>query len=386
MARTQTDQHTDKWVRCLEAPASGNKVHYDGAVPGFGVRVTAAGAKSFVLNYRTKAGRERRYTIGSLGDWTISAARQKAKELRRVIDEGGDPLAELQDQREAPTVAALATRAMKEHFSRKAPDYAADVQRMITKYILPSLQHLKVADVSFGDTSKLHHKVTEAAGQYRANRTLAALSKMMSLSVKWCMRSDNPCAHVEKNREEKRERFLTADELSRLMKVLVEFEDRPAANAVMLLLLTGARRGEVLGARWEQFDLVTGVWTKPASSTKQRKLHRVPLSPQVLELLRTMERGRAGHQLFPGRGGGKSDLQRRWDEIRRRAGLENFHLHDLRHSYASILASRGLSLSIIGGLLGHSDVKTTSRYAHLLDDTLRAATATAGAVIASNGK
>src|SRR5262249_55893772 len=152
MARTQTDQHTDKWVRGLEAPASGNKVHYDGAVPGFGVRVTAAGAKSFVLNYRTKAGRERRYTIGSLGDWTISAARQKAKELRRVIDEGGDPLAELQDQREAPTVAALATRAMKEHFSRKAPDYAADVQRMISKYILPSLQHLKVADVSFGDT------------------------------------------------------------------------------------------------------------------------------------------------------------------------------------------------------------------------------------------
>jgi integrase len=386
MARTQTDQHTDKWVRGLEAPASGNKVHYDGAVPGFGVRVTAAGAKSFVLNYRTKAGRERRYTIGSLGDWTISAARQKAKELRRVIDEGGDPRAELQDQREAPTVAALATRAMKEHFSRKAPDYAADVQRMITKYILPSLQHLKVADVSFGDTSKLHHKVTEAAGQYRANRTLAALSKMMSLSVKWGMRSDNPCVHVEKNREEKRERFLTADELSRLMKVLVEFEDRPSANAVMLLLLTGARRGEVLGARWEQFDLVTGVWTKPASSTKQRKLHRVPLSAQVVELLRTMERGRAGHQLFPGRGGGKSDLQRRWDEIRRRAGLENFHLHDLRHTYASILASRGLSLSVIGGLLGHSDVKTTARYAHLLDDTLRAATATAGAVIASNGK
>jgi integrase len=132
--------------------------------------------------------------------------------------------------------------------------------------------------------------------------------------------------------------------------------------------------------------LVTGVWTKPASSTKQRKLHRVPLSPQVLELLRTMERGRVGHQLFPGRGGGKSDLQRRWDEIRRLAGLENFHLHDLRHTYASILASHGLSLSVIGGLLGHSDVKTTSRYAHLLDDTLRAATATAGAVIASNGK
>jgi integrase len=360
-------------------------VHYTGEIPGFGVRVTDAGAKSFVLNYRTKAGRERRYTIGQFPTWTLTGARQKAKELRRDIDDGGDPLADLEGQRAAPTVRDLCERAMKEHFSRKAPDYAADTQRMIDKFILPRLQHHKVADVSFSDTSSLHHKVTEDGGKYRANRTLAALSKMMSLAIKWGWRSDNPCVHVEKNLEEKRERFLSADELGRLMTVLAKFENRAAANAFMLLLLTGARSGEVLGAKWEQFDLGIGVWTKKASTTKQRKLHRVPLSPQAVELLRSMER--TSDYLFPGRWGSHVvDLKHPWEEIRRRAGLKDFHLHDLRHSYASILASRGLSLSIIGGLLGHSDVKTTARYAHLLDDTLRAATATAGAVIANNGK
>jgi integrase len=336
-------------VRGLEAPASGNKVHYDGAVPGFGVRVTAAGAKAFVLNYRTNAGRERRYTIGSIGDWTMTAARQKAKELRRVIDEGGDPLADLEGQRQARTVADLCERSMKEHFSRKAPDYAADVQRMIRDYILPSLQHHKVTEVTFSDTSALHHKVSKTGGPYRANRTLAALRKMFSLSIKWGMRPNNPCAHVESNREEKRERFLSADELSQLMKVLSEFEDRATANAFMLLLLTGARKGEVLKAKWEQFDLVTGVWTKEASTTKQRKLHRVPLSPQAVELLRAMTR--TSEYLFPGQGASRhrTDLHRAWDEIRRRAGLGDFRIHDLRHSYASILASRALSLPIIGG-------------------------------------
>jgi len=379
---------TDKWVRDLPIPERRNKVHYTHEIPGFGVCVTDKGAKSFVINYRVKGGgRERRYFFAQFPAWTMTAARQKAKELRRYIEEGGDPKADLEGQRAAPTMMDLCERAMKEHFERKSPDYAVDAQRIIDKYILPALQHHKVTEVTFSDTSALHHKVSEAGGKYRANRTLSALSKMMSLSIKWGMRTDNPCSHVERNLEEKRERFLSSDELSRLMKVLAEFEDRPAANAFMLLLLTGARSGEVLGAKWEQFDLNTGVWTKPASTTKQRKLHRVPLSPQALELVRAMHVSRTSDYLFPGRWSSHAvDLKYRWNEVRKRARLDDFRLHDLRHSYASILASRGLSLSIIGGLLGHSDVKTTHRYAHLLDDTLRAATATAGAVIANNGK
>jgi integrase len=337
-----------------------------------------------VLNYYTKAGRERRYTIGAVGAWKIAAARLKAKELRRVIDDGGDPIGELESQREAPTVKELVERALSEHFARKAADYAKDNERIARAYILPAMGHLKVADVSFSDTSRLHHKVTEEAGPYRANRVLSSLSKMMSLAMKWGMRTNNPCQGVEKNREEKRERYLSADELSRLLGALSGFEDRSAANALMLLLLTGARKGEVLGAKWNEFDLAAGVWAKPASTTKQRKSHRVPLSPQALELLLAMYEARASDYLFPVRG--HAYLQRQWDVIRRRAGLEDFHVHDLRHSFASILASRGLSLPVIGGLLGHSDVKTTARYAHLLDDTLRAATAAAGAVIAQNGK
>jgi integrase len=247
--------------------------------------------------------------------------------------------------------------------------------------------------------------------------------KAFNLAIRWGWRADNPASGVHRNPEEKRARYLSDTELVRLCKALAAHPERTSANAIKLLMITGARRSEVLTARWEMFDLDAGVWVKPSAHTKQRKAHRVPLSAPAVQLLtdlRTTANAMAATTgaavspyVFPGRNGRPiTDLKRTWLSVCRAAGLaeriekpaadgsvvkaENgepviawratARLHDLRHTYASILASHGLSLPIIGALLGHTQPQTTARYAHLLDDPLRAATEHVGARVAGNDR
>jgi integrase len=213
---------------------------------------------------------------------------------------------------------------------------------------------------------------------------------MLNLAVRWEMRVDNPARGLERNQEEKRNRYLAGDELRRLTEALAAHPNQDAANAIRLLLLTGARRGEVLGATWDQFDLEEGVWTKPSSHTKQKREHRVPLSAAARLLLVEIKASAGSSEfLFPasrGTTGHLTDIKRAWAAICKLAGLAGVRTHDLRHSYASMLANSGLSLPIIGQLLGHTQPNTTQRYSHLLDDPLRAATERVGAIVAAAGE
>ena len=181
--------------------------------------------------------------------------------MRQEIDAGGDPLAKIEAEREAPTVAELCDRFELEHLSRKRPSTAKDYRGMLRVWVRPHFgKHAKVAAVTFSDIDELHRKISEKA-PYRANRCIAVLSKMFSLAVKWQMRSDNPCRGIERNVEHHRRRYLSADELGRLVGALKEHPDRQVADAVMLLLLSGARKGEVLSMKWEALDsrLASGV-------------------------------------------------------------------------------------------------------------------------------
>jgi integrase len=384
---------TDPVVRSLTAPAHGNKITYDAgkdAVRGFGVRVTAAGAKSFILNY-VVAGRERRMTIGGYPTWTVAAARDEAKRLRQEIDRGIDPLGTRIAEREAPTVGELCDRYLAEHAIKKRT--AGDDESMIRRIIRPELGSRKVASISFADVDRLHRRVTKET-PYQANRLVALLSKMFSLAIRWEMRADNPAKGVERNPEERRYRYLTGDEMHRLTEALAAHPSQIAAHAVRMLLLTGCRRGEALSATWDQFDLEAGVWVKPSSHTKQKKEHRVPISAPARQLLaemkaeaelRAKEKNREpSRYVFPARGGDgpMTEIKKSWATLCKVAQLDGVRLHDLRHSFASILASAGLSLPVIGALLGHTQPGTTARYAHLFDDPLRAATERVGAVVA----
>jgi integrase len=388
---------TDAVIKRLPIPAAGNRITYDsgdGKVPGFGARVTSAGARSFVLNYLTKGGRERRITIGSCADWSTTDARAEAKRLRHIVDQGGDPLADLQDARAAPTVNELADRFEQEHLPRKRATTKAAYHQMLVNHIRPALGHLKVAEVSFSDIDALHRKITKSGSPYAGNRVVAVLSKMFSSAIRWNMRESNPAKGIERNLEQHRRRYLSTDELARLVTALAAHSDTQAANIIRLLLLTGARRGEVLAMRWDDVDLTAGVWSKLPSSTKQKTHHESQLSAPARQLLSEIREQQAaprrplGEYVFPGPGksGHVVDIKRSWRQLCRAAKISGLRVHDLRHSFASTAISGGASLPLVGALLGHASPTTTARYAHMFTDPQRAAVERIGAVFTAAGK
>ncbi len=426
MPKRATDRLIDKLVQTLPLPDKGATITYDAEVPGFGIRVTANGARSFVLNYMT-AGRERRMTIGQFPTWSSTAAREEARTLRRKVDSGIDPMAERKAQdaaamaeRSAPTMEELFARYDAEHLPRKSPRAAADDRSIWRKIVLPQLGAMKVAEVTWNDVNALHADVSKTR-LVRANRMVEVVRKAFNLAIRWGWRSDNPASGISRNQEEKRARYLSAAEVIRLSEALAVHPEKNSANAIKLLMLTGARRGEVLGALWDMFDLEAGVWVKPSAHTKQRKEHRVPLSAPAVQLLSKIwaaaqAKASAGKTplnpyVFPGHDGKPiTDIKRTWLSVCCKAGLAQqveqrirdgkavrthkgeplmvwkatARIHDLRHTYASILASDGMSLPIIGALLGHTQPQTTARYAHLMDDPLRAATERVGAFVTAS--
>jgi integrase len=388
---------TDAVVRRLPTPKSGKRIVLDAAVVGFGARVTAGGARSYILRYTTRAGRERTFTINDATVCRTTAARAEAKRLREMVKAGGDPLADIEDERAAPSMVDLIERFREEHLPRKRESTRADYERMLRNHIGPHFgRHAKVADIRFEDVDALHRRITKSGSTYAANRCIAVLSKMFSLAIRWRMRSDNPARGIERNTEYGRRRYLSGEELGRLVAALAKHQDRQAADIVRLLLLSGARRGEVLSMRWADLDLGKGVWSKPASSTKQREAHEVPLSAPARALLsdiaeryaREHPRKPLGEYVFPGTGssGHVVEIKKSWRHLCRAAAVSGLRIHDLRHSYASQLVSGGASLPLIGALLGHASPSTTARYAHLAHDPQREATERVGAVVTAAGK
>jgi integrase len=374
-----TTRLTDAIIKRLPLPAEGQALTWDAQVAGFGARVTAAGARSFILNYRTRLGRARRFTIGTFPNWSTGAARDEARRLKTQVDRGGDPLGEIKAGRAAPTVADLCERFEAEYLPRKRASTAKSYRQQIAAEIKPALGRLKVAEVTFADVDGLHRKISKRGRPYRANRVIATLSRMFSLAIKWRMRPDNPVKGIERNQEYKRRRYLSTEELARLTAALAQYRDRQSADIIRLLLLTGARRGEVLAARWADINLDASVWHKPGAATKQKIAHSVPLSEAARRLLLSIRHDDVW--VFPANGSHRRDVKDAWAAICEAAHIKGARLHDLRHTYASVLASAGLSLPVIGALLGHATPVTTARYAHLFDDPLRAATERASAII-----
>lgn len=386
---------TERFARAARAEGRKSPIFYDDEVIGFGLQVRHNGRKTFTVDY-TFEGRRRRYFIGDHPGWTVAAARDEARRLKREIDGGIDPLDRRDERWAAPTVADLVERYLEEHVSKQAADAGKDIRSMMEKLVLPAWGKRKVVDIRTSDVDKLLAEVAKGRARPskaatkqkrakalqgarptpgRANRLGSALRKMFNLAIRWEIRTDNPAACFIRNLENPRERFLDLKEIGRLSEVLAAHKNKPFADIVRMLMLTGARRGEVLNARWEQFDLDAAVWTKPAATTKQRRLHRTPISGALVQLLRTI-RLRVSEDcpwVFPGKDPEKPvhEIKRFWDDVRAKAKLDGVRVHDLRHTFASLLVSGGMSLPMIGKLLGHTQVQTTARYAHLFDDPLR---------------
>jgi len=387
---------TERFVKVASAGERASPIFMDDAVIGFGVQVRRNGRKTFTFDYTFEA-RRRRATIGDHPVWGVAAAREEAKRLKREVDSGRDPLATRDARWEAATVRDLVARYIAEHAARLVPEARRTQISMLETHVLPAWGDRKVMDIRTGDVDALLADIARGRARrhkaktrhrrekplapakptpVQANRVGAVLRKMFNLAIRWELCTDNPAKAFLRNPEHPRERFLNAREIDRLTEVLDRHPNRRGANIVRLLMLTGARRGEVLKARWEQFDLDVGVWTKPAAATKQKRLHRVPISGATVQLLRAVRSTVPPDcpWVFPGDVDGKpvQEIKRFWDDVRAKTALPGVRIHDLRHTFASLLVSGGMSLPMIGKLLGHTQVETTARYAHLFDDPLRA--------------
>lgn len=382
---------TDGLVKSLTVPVGKRKlIVYDAPaklrdttfVPGFGVRLTAGGARVFVLRYRAD-GVDRTMRIGPYGPWTVAAARERARELRQRVDQGQDPQRDKAADNAEQTLSQTFTAFIESHGAKLRPKSREGYKSTFDLHIAPVLGKRKTTKIEHDDIVELHSSLTRRSGPYTANRAIAILSRVFNLALRKSG-GVNPAKGVERNQEIKRNRYLRSDEVARLLDALGKLRHRQSADAFRLLLLTGARKSEVLTATWDQFDLESGIWIKPGATTKQKTDHRAPLSAAAQRLVADMHARRTSDTwLFPafGNEGHQDNLKSAWRSIRKLANLPDVRIHDLRHSYASFLASGGASLPIIGALLGHTQAATTARYAHLLDDPLKTATDKVGALV-----
>jgi integrase len=381
----------------------GDYIIWDDSFPGFGLRIFPSGKKSYLFQYRHR-GRTRRVAIGSHGAWTPDKALKRAIKLRNEVNDGRDPSAERRAVKEDVTVSELCDLYLNGGCGHKKPSTIATDRGRIARHIKPLLGHLPVKAVSSADVEVFVNSVISGktagvhktgkrglarvrGGKGAATRTVGLLGGIFTFAQNSKLRIDNPTRNVRTPKDSKRERFLTEEELCKLGALLGRSAflqiNANVVPIVKLLILTGCRKSEILKLRWSEVDFENGYLNLLDTKTGPRK---VPLNDQSLSILRQQPIVAGNPFVFPaGRGLGHfTALQDGWERIRAIAGLPDVRLHDLRHSFATILAKDGNSLLVIGGLLGHRDLRTTQIYAHLVDKSQREASQRAGRTIAAS--
>ena len=360
-------------------------------IKGFGCKIMPTGAKFYFYYYRTKDGQQRRPTIGRHGSITCEKARKVAEDWYAEVVKGGDPSGVRQSAKRASTIAELCDRYLQEHVEvHNKPRTAKQARRIVETKIKPKLGRRKVEGLTRPDVMHFHSSMARTPRE--ANHALAILSKIMSLAEAWSLRSggSNPCMHVKRYRENKRERFLSSSEFQALGQALAD-ADRTSTEAwqvtatVRLLILTGARLSEICELAWDQVDLDAGLIRMPETKTGSRVIY---VTAPVAEALAGLPRSEDVPWVVsgikePSKPLSIATVEHGWRRIKKQAKIPDVRLHDLRHSHASVAASAGLSLPVIGKILGHNTPTTTARYAHLADDPVRrAAEAVSGTISA----
>lgn len=366
--------------RTVEALARLEKdyITFDTELPGFGVRVMPSGKRFFLVQYRRR-GRSRRVMIGQFGIVTAELARREATRMLGTVRGGdGDPAAQRDAERQSMTMKQLAERFLKQHVAiRCKSSTQGEYRRSIELFLDPFFAKQRVRSVTTADVAELHWSLSHIP--YQANRTLGVLSKMMNLAETWGLRDkhSNPCEDVERYPERKRERFLSPSELQALGRALRaaevgNTESVYAIAAFRLLLLTGCRLSEIQSLKWDHVDLDRMEFRLPDSKTGAKTVH---LGETAVLLLRALPSVPGNPYAIVGKKEKShlADLQHPWRRIRNAACLGDVRIHDLRHTFASGGLLVGEGLSMIGKLLGHTQIQTTARYAHLASHPMKEA-------------
>lgn len=353
--------------------AKGRYVLWDDKLTGFGLRINPAGKKSFVLSYRVH-GRKRLITLGNYGVLTLDQARDIAKKYLVLANEGRDPLEERQKAARGEAFKELCTQYL-ERYAKPQKRSWKDDERRINKRLLPQWANWKIVNIRHADVATLHSKIG-VDHPYEANRVVELISKMFQLAKKWGFVPDNfnnPAIGIDHFKEKKRDRWVTPEELPRLTQAINAESNLYAKQALWLYLLTGARKSEILKAKWEHLD-----WNRKElklPETKADRIHYIPLSASALEVLRNTPKLEANPYIIPGLKPGAHlvNIDKPWQRVRKAAGVNDVRLHDLRRTVGSWLAQAGNSLHLIGRVLNHSSQSTTAIYARFGEDHVRKA-------------
>jgi integrase len=411
-----TTEHELTWpqIKSLTPPATGATLHSDGDnVPGLALRITANDVRSFVLTYRSN-GTQKCRTLGRLTKdnvpnpelkiaqivnrpqrMNLKQARNAANYLRaNFIQDGKDPFVfdQLDDESNGTGSDPTLTRYAKDWLDNYASAHLREstqrcVKSILNRHILPISGSKHLAEITGDDVELMMHKIKRRVGHGgQANRAHSYLRMILNRATKSKLITKNPCKDVKRFAEyDPRERYLLPQEFLRLVEVLENHPNQQSARSIQLMLLTGSRRGEVLGLRWSEIDFERGNWTKPSSRVKQKRKSKIALNSEALTILRKIRSEQEQHGesefVFPGDGrdGVRVELKTFWKSVKVAAKLpDDFRMHDLRHSYASLLAEAGTPLKMIGTLLGHANTTTTDRYAHISDQGSRKATEEVG--------
>ena len=350
--------------------------YFDSKQRGFLIEVRSSGRKTYYQRYCDERARERQFKIGRADVLTAEKARRVGQSILAKALLGGDPQARRQELRTIPTLNEFVSEKYLPFIKTYKRSWNTD-ETVLRIHVLPALGRMALDEITAEHIIALVGRMQEdgyAAGT--SNRVIMIIRYLYNLAAKWKVPgvAANPTRGIEMGRESEKNRFLTREEAQQLVASIAADENRTAANAILLLMFTGARRNEVTQAKWEHV-----LWNERklfVPLSKSGKPRWIALSPSAVSLLQSLRQDAQGEYIFPSGVTGRPcpSLWFPWRRIRARAGLEDVRLHDLRHSFASFLVNEGVSLYVVQALLGHANARTTQRYAHLANDTLSDAT------------